>query len=114
MYDFLALKCTPLGQSQPSFSYKMSYDWLRAVHFHAKNVHVQGLDGTDDDKNSRARCQNDKKRNISMYRKHAITNQICVSEVPPCKCLCDGRNGKCAIQTIKQKFSQILRKKISA
>ena len=39
----LAQICTPLSQSQLSFSYKMSSDWLRSVHFHAKNVHVQGL-----------------------------------------------------------------------
>ena len=34
---------------------------------------------------------------ISMYRKPAITNQICVSDIAPCNCLCGGRKGNCAI-----------------
>ena len=39
----LAWKCTPLSQSHHSVSFKKSCDWLRAVHFHAQIVHVQGL-----------------------------------------------------------------------
>ena len=41
---------------------------------------------------------------ISMYRKPAITNQICVSDIAPCNCLRGGRKGNCAIQTTKQMF----------
>ena len=39
----LAWKCTPLSQSQLSFSFKESCDWLRAVYFHAKIIHVQDI-----------------------------------------------------------------------
>ena len=38
-----AWKCTPLNQSQLFLKEKLSCDWLRGVHFHAKIVHVQEL-----------------------------------------------------------------------
>ena len=39
----------PLGQSQLSFDFKKSCDWLWGVHFHAENVQVLGLDGRQEE-----------------------------------------------------------------